>query len=89
MEAMENYFSDEEISTLTVKDLRDYLRKHGQMVTGNKTVLCERATGVRKLKLRLQSDVNGEDFLQCNRRWIDKLTTPLGEIIPDPRVLQN
>ena len=46
------YVDDDEIKSMKVKNLKDYLRRFGQYVTGNKEALIERAMDVRKLNLK-------------------------------------
>lgn len=90
MDANENYhLKDEEIDHLTVQGLKNYLRRHGQPLTGNKLELRERAKGVKKLNLRLVLDVEAEENFVLERRWTEKLTTPLGETIPEPETIKS
>jgi len=83
------YFTDNEISAFKVPALKNYLRQHGQYVTGNKSDLIERAKGVRKLQLRDVNDVQYDDDAIHLMRNKEKLTTPLGEVIPEPSSLKN
>ena len=83
------HLTDEEIDSLKVPQLKEYLRKHGQPVTGNRPALVDKAKGVRKLNLRTQIDVASADNLEILRKWCEKLITPLGETIPDPATLTN
>lgn len=82
-----DYATDEEIKSMTVKDLKVYLRRYGQFVTGNKKDLIDRAMGVTKLKLvdKMVVEIDDGAGKMCSR--YEKLTTPLGELIPEPNGL--
>ena len=82
------YATDEEIKSMTVKDLKDYLRRFGQFLTGKKPEYIERAMGVSKLKLVDKMIVEMEDNAGKEART-EKLTTPLGELVPEPKGLVN
>ena len=55
------YATDEEIKSMTVKDLKDYLQGFGQFLTGKKPELIEQAMGISKLKLVDKMIVEMED----------------------------
>ena len=69
--------------------MKDYLRRFGQYVTGNKEALIKRAVGVRKLNLKDKMIVEMEDCAGNSERRNGKRTTPLGETISDPKGLIN
>ena len=87
----ENYshFNDDELRRLNVVGLKNYLRRHNQYVTGNKSELLERAIGIKKLQLRDKYDQDSVDSRECVSRREEKLTTPLGEKLPDPLSLAS
>ena len=55
----DSYLSDCEISQLSVTDLRNYLPRHKQFISGKKSELIERGKGVKKLGLR---DANEQEW---------------------------
>ncbi|XP_033728272.1 uncharacterized protein LOC117317556 [Pecten maximus] len=83
------YLTDDELHSLKVPALKGYLRKHGQYVTGNKPALVDRAKGVRKVGLTDVNYTKHDDATKHDVRHREKLTTPLGEIIPEPSSLKN
>lgn len=83
------YATDEEIKSMTVKELKDYLRRYGQFLTGNKKDLIDRAMGVGKLKLVDKMVIENDDGSGKFCSLKEKLRTPLGEIIPEPNGLSN
>lgn len=83
------YASDDEIKSMNCKQLKDYLRRYGQYVTGNKKELIERAKGVSKLNLADKCVIECEDSVLNTKRRKEKLLTPLGEAIPDPKTLAD
>ena len=55
------YATDNEIKSMTVKELKDYLRQYGQFLTGHKSELINQAMGVRKIILVNKMVVEIED----------------------------
>ncbi|XP_069109620.1 uncharacterized protein [Argopecten irradians] len=78
--------TDRDLSRLNVPELKKFLRRNGHYVTGNKSELLKRAIGVGKLRIGAQGhrDFPERDAIKCEKRRDGKLTTPLGERIPDP-----
>ncbi|KAL5010799.1 hypothetical protein ScPMuIL_013104 [Solemya velum] len=81
------YMTEHDINSATVTQLKQYLRRHNQYVSGNKKDLISRAKGVRKLNLDDVQDRKSEAEEKFARRQTDKLVTPLGEILPDPKTV--
>ena len=85
-----DYFTDEEIDRLKVDEVKRYLRRHNQFVTGNKMDLATRAKGIGKLKLvdvEKKGPYEHEKFVKRNQ---DKLIVIIKwkEIrLPNPRDL--
>ncbi|XP_046568875.1 uncharacterized protein LOC124277269 [Haliotis rubra] len=74
---------------LNVRELKTYLRNHGEHVSGNKSDLILRAKGVRDLGKRSIEDVNTYDVVSVRQRRFEKFLSPLGELLPDPLRLKN
>ena len=85
----ESYFTDEELSRLNINGLKNYLRRHGQMVTGRKEELFERAKGVRLTKIPDVDELRYNDLAEDQRQELLTSTTTLGETIPDLSQLKN
>ena len=82
------FFLDSEINTLTLNQLKNYLRRYNQNVTGKKAELTLRAKGVSKL---VKADVicGKAPTSQFERRHTEKLVNPRGEKLPAPFSLVN
>jgi hypothetical protein len=83
------YIADAQLEKCKVPELKKYLKEHGQNVTGLRDNLIQRAKGVRVLKLKTVADVSSQDDNTREQRQREKLTTPLGENIPDPNSLSG
>ncbi len=74
--------------SMTVVDLKAYLRSYGQPISGNKKELLERAQGVRFLGIQTLNDLKSADDSYEKRRRIGMFTTPSGETLPHPSSLR-
>lgn len=77
------------IETLTVPALKNYLRVHGQYVTGNKADLVDRAKGIKLLPIKNVNELKSTDEKCTTDRNKQKLVSPLGEVLPDPNLLNS
>ncbi len=73
--------------SMTVVDLKAYLRSYGQPISGSKELL-ERAQGVRFLGIQTLNDLQSADDSYEKQRRIDMFTTPSGETLPHPSSLR-
>ena len=83
------YLSNDPIDKLHVPELKDYLRKHSQPVTGRKDQLVKRAKGVKIVQIEDKNTQQVQDNIESFRRSLEKNITPLGEVIPDITSLTN
>jgi len=68
--------------------LRNFLRDHGEFISGNKTELIERAKGAIAIGAKPLKEVLRIDEENGHNRSVHKLITPLGEELPDPILLK-
>ena len=80
------FIEDSDIDHLNVSQLKDYLRRHHQYITGKKKDLILRAKGVGKLE---KNDLEPEQRETDEQRKTQKLVTPLGEKLPHPSTLKT
>ena len=79
----------DDLSKFTIIELKKYLVKHGEPVSGNKNVLIERVKGTKLLGKPDLDAAKRDDEQQRERRKTDKLTTPLGENYAHPDQLSD
>ena len=72
---------------MTVNDLKGYLRRYGQFLTGNKKDLIERTMCDRKLLLLNKLVIENDDGAGKFGLRTEKLRTPLCELTPEPNGL--
>ena len=60
-----------------VRDLRKFLRDHGEFISGNKTEFIERAKGAIAIGAKPLKEVLRSDEENGHNRSVDKLITPL------------
>ena len=80
------FIEDSDIDHLNVSQLKDYLRRHHQYITGKKKDLILRAKGVGKLE---KNDLEPEQRETDEQRKTQKLVTPLGEKLSHPSTLKT
>ena len=83
------YADDADIDSFKVPELKSYLRKFRQNVSGKKKDLVLRAKGVKVLGLQSAESVNSHDEKSLETRRKQKLLTPLDEVVPDPLTLKG
>ena len=81
--------NNDDLNAFRVVELKKYLSKHGQNVSGNKSELITRIKGVRLLGLKDVNSVAKEDEKFDQQRKTDKLSTQLGERLPHPDTLKT
>uniref|UniRef100_A0A0L8HKV7 SAP domain-containing protein n=1 Tax=Octopus bimaculoides TaxID=37653 RepID=A0A0L8HKV7_OCTBM len=70
-------------------ELKNYLRLHGQYVTGKEVDLVERLKGIKILSIKNVNELKSTDEKCTSDRNKQKLVSPLGEVLPDPNVLKS
>ena len=78
-----------EFDSWNVKQLKSFLREHGELVSGNKPELISRAKGTLVLKKKSVNETSSVDAVADGIRRFERLVTPLNEILPDPESLKS
>ncbi|KAL5010353.1 hypothetical protein ScPMuIL_012658 [Solemya velum] len=73
-----------DLESLSVRELKIFLRERGSHVSGTKCQLRERVKGVQELGRKTRIQLNSEDKEKSDQRNIEKFTSPLGEILSKP-----
>ena len=82
MDQLINYVEDDQLEQFKVPQLKAYLKRYGQFVSGKRDELVLRAKGVQILGLKTVDDNRSGDVRAGVVRKEEKLVTPLGEKIP-------
>ena len=78
MDSAGGHLDEPTLESLKIPELKAYLRKHGQHVTGRKGDLLQRAKGIAVLGLKDVNILSDNDERLRSERRTSKLTTPLG-----------
>lgn len=73
----------------SVKDLKRFLREHGEYVSGNKKELISRAKGCVQLGLKPLREIEENDEATDNHHLARRFTTSVGEELPHPTSLNG
>ena len=88
-DAKENV-DDLSVERLNVRELKTFLQRHDEIVSGNKDALIERAKGAIKLGIPDKLVSKQAEEKQVSQRRVDKLTVnSTGESFPDPGELKS
>ncbi|XP_060085312.1 uncharacterized protein LOC132564697, partial [Ylistrum balloti] len=80
--------NNDSLERFTIVELKGYLSNRGQTVSGNKRQLIERVKGANRLGLVDINVTKAEDDIELFERKVNKLTTPLGEVLVHPTGLK-
>ena len=89
MDQLIDYVEDEQLERFKVPQLKGYLKRYGQFVSGKRDELILRAKGVKILGLKTVNNNRACDDRDGVVRKEEKLVTPLGEKIPEINTLKG
>ena len=76
-----------DFDSLTVVELKRFLKDHGEYVSGTKAELVKRAKGTRELRKKTLNVLRTEDEFDANQQNFRRFMSPLGEKLPNPATL--